>query len=303
MTENQPEAPGRTELEHRIGQATEEAESMAMEGGIARACALRFLAALEVPEAEWPSARDATRSPESAREVPGVESPAPASLEGVTAILAALEGGEGEAPPLSREELGRLVREVWVACAREHPDPKPSWLAGWDELDEWDRETDRRIGKVVANHAAAVTAVAMHGLHVTAVAEAVSAERERIAAVRPVTAAVLRSQVRAAVHSWAETDMNADPADAVMGVAGPWAEQVAGHAVALAHAALDRATERMRAAEGKLANLRSLAEGCRELASNGRDLDANCTASAAYRAVAGDILAIIGTGEENHARD
>jgi len=65
----------------------------------------------------------------------------------------------------------------------------------------------------------------------------------------------------------------------------------------IVHAALERATERMRAAEGKLANLRSLAEGCRELASNGRDLDANCTASAACRAVAGDMLAIIGTGE------
>ena len=65
----------------------------------------------------------------------------------------------------------------------------------------------------------------------------------------------------------------------------------------MTYAALERATERMRAAEGKLANLRSLAEGCRELASNGRDLDANCTASAAYRAVAGDMLAIIGTGE------
>ena len=43
-----------TELEHRIGQATEEAESMAMEGGAVRECALRFLGALEVPVAEWP---------------------------------------------------------------------------------------------------------------------------------------------------------------------------------------------------------------------------------------------------------
>ena len=48
-----------TELEHRIGQATEEAESMALEGGVARACALRFLAALEVPVAEWPVAPEA----------------------------------------------------------------------------------------------------------------------------------------------------------------------------------------------------------------------------------------------------
>ena len=44
-----------TELEHRIGQATMMAESMALEGGVARACALRFLAALEVPVAEWPA--------------------------------------------------------------------------------------------------------------------------------------------------------------------------------------------------------------------------------------------------------
>ena len=48
-----------TELEHRIGQATMMAESMALEGGVARACALRFLAALEVPVAEWPVAPEA----------------------------------------------------------------------------------------------------------------------------------------------------------------------------------------------------------------------------------------------------
>jgi len=65
------------------------------------------------------------------------------------------------------------------------------------------------------------------------------------------------------------------------------------------------AAERSRAqnAERKLAditaNLRLLAEGCRELASNGRDLDRNCTASAAYQDVASDILAIIGTGGEH----
>ncbi len=64
------------------------------------------------------------------------------------------------------------------------------------------------------------------------------------------------------------------------------------------------AAERSRAlnAERRLAditaNLRLLAEGCRELASNGRDLDRNCTASAAYQDVASDILAIIGTEGE-----
>ena len=48
-----------TELEHRIGQATMMAESIALEGGVRRECALRFLAALEVPVAEWPAPPDA----------------------------------------------------------------------------------------------------------------------------------------------------------------------------------------------------------------------------------------------------
>jgi len=49
-----------------------------------------------------------------------------------------------------REQLGRLVRETWVAWAGEQPDPKPSWLAGWDELDDGQREADMRIGEAVA---------------------------------------------------------------------------------------------------------------------------------------------------------
>ena len=49
-----------------------------------------------------------------------------------------------------REALGRLVRQVWMDWAREQPDPKPSWLAGWDELDDGQREVDMRIGEAVA---------------------------------------------------------------------------------------------------------------------------------------------------------
>ena len=60
-----------------------------------------------------------------------------------------------------REMLGRLVRHAWVRWAQEQPDPKPSWLVPWAELDEGQREVDRRIGEAVA-------------------AEAVAAERARI---------------------------------------------------------------------------------------------------------------------------
>ena len=158
------------ELEHRIGQATMMAESIALEGGVRRECALRFLGALEVPVAEWPVA------PEAA-----------------------------------------------VADAEAPGDPDPS------------ADPSRALAR---SHEGA---------------------RQRAGTPEPVPG----------------TD-------------------------GMAYAALDRATERMRAAEGKLAemtaDLRALAEGCADLASNGRDLDRNCTASSAYRDVASDITAIIGTG-------
>lgn len=50
----------------------------------------------------------------------------------------------------NREELGRLVREVWIEWAREQPNPKPSWLVPWEDLSEPDREVDRRIGERLA---------------------------------------------------------------------------------------------------------------------------------------------------------
>jgi hypothetical protein len=49
-----------------------------------------------------------------------------------------------------RETLGRIVRAIWVTWALEQPDPKPSWLVGWDDLDEGQREVDCRIGEAVA---------------------------------------------------------------------------------------------------------------------------------------------------------
>jgi hypothetical protein len=52
-----------------------------------------------------------------------------------------------------REQLGRLVRETWVAWvawAREQADPGARWLTGWDDLDEGQREAGMRIGEAVA---------------------------------------------------------------------------------------------------------------------------------------------------------
>ncbi len=47
------------------------------------------------------------------------------------------------------ESLGRRVREVWIAWATEQANPKPSWLVPWDELDELQKEVDRRIGLAI----------------------------------------------------------------------------------------------------------------------------------------------------------
>lgn len=50
-----------------------------------------------------------------------------------------------------REYFGRLVRQIWVAAVIELvPDPKPSWLTTWAELDdEFQREVDMRIGEAL----------------------------------------------------------------------------------------------------------------------------------------------------------
>ena len=44
-----------------------------------------------------------------------------------------------------REAAGRQVRLAWIAWARTQPDPKPSWLTPWEQLDEPDKEADRLI--------------------------------------------------------------------------------------------------------------------------------------------------------------
>lgn len=51
---------------------------------------------------------------------------------------------------IERDDLGRAVREAWVAWACEQPVVKPSWLVPYDDLPEADKEADRRIGEAVA---------------------------------------------------------------------------------------------------------------------------------------------------------
>jgi hypothetical protein len=64
--------------------------------------------------------------------------------------IARIRAGVTSSPRTNRELLGRAVREEWVAWAKEQPDPKPSWLVPWEELDEPNKEVDRRIGERIA---------------------------------------------------------------------------------------------------------------------------------------------------------
>lgn len=52
---------------------------------------------------------------------------------------------------IDREYLGCLVRKIWVEFAKEQQErtgiaAKPSNLLGWNDLDEDNKEVDRRIG-------------------------------------------------------------------------------------------------------------------------------------------------------------
>jgi hypothetical protein len=43
-------------------------------------------------------------------------------------------------------QKGRFVATCWIGQIFKHfPDPKPSYVADWDELPQWQRETDADI--------------------------------------------------------------------------------------------------------------------------------------------------------------
>src|SRR4029077_19467277 len=52
-----------------------------------------------------------------------------------------------------REELGRLVREKWVECARTKENTPAHHLDPYDAISPWDQWVDNEIGKYVAQYA------------------------------------------------------------------------------------------------------------------------------------------------------
>jgi hypothetical protein len=57
-----------------------------------------------------------------------------------------VEFSAGNTAKLSREQRGRFVALCWIAQIHKHiPSPKPGYVADWDALPEWQRETDADI--------------------------------------------------------------------------------------------------------------------------------------------------------------
>lgn len=48
---------------------------------------------------------------------------------------------------VTREELGRKVREQWITWAQGQPWPKHTWLIPYDDLSPEDQEADMQIGE------------------------------------------------------------------------------------------------------------------------------------------------------------
>lgn len=53
---------------------------------------------------------------------------------------------------MTAEDLGKIVRETWVNyCIETGKTDKPDHIAHWEQLNDWGREVDRRIGLAIAN--------------------------------------------------------------------------------------------------------------------------------------------------------
>jgi hypothetical protein len=58
-------------------------------------------------------------------------------------VRAFVDTTEGATSKLKREQKGRFVALCWIGQIYKHfPEPKPSYVADWDDLPLWQKETD-----------------------------------------------------------------------------------------------------------------------------------------------------------------
>lgn len=73
-------------------------------------------------------------------------------------VQAFIEISAGSTAKLSREQRGRFVALCWIAQIHKHiAEPKPSYVADWDDLPEWQQETDCDIFDHIEQTAAAAS--------------------------------------------------------------------------------------------------------------------------------------------------
>jgi hypothetical protein len=61
-------------------------------------------------------------------------------------VAAFLTTTAGAATKLTRDQKGQFVALCWIGQIYKHfPDPKPSYVAAWSELPEWQQLTDIEI--------------------------------------------------------------------------------------------------------------------------------------------------------------
>ncbi|GAA0974598.1 hypothetical protein GCM10009555_031080 [Acrocarpospora macrocephala] len=74
----------------------------------------------------------------------GWERQAAAAVYGQVRDFITVSGGT--TTKLTRAQKGRFVALCWIAQIYKHiDDPKPSYVADWDDLPEWQKETDADI--------------------------------------------------------------------------------------------------------------------------------------------------------------
>ncbi|WP_130800312.1 hypothetical protein [Streptomyces otsuchiensis] len=61
-----------------------------------------------------------------------------------------IQVSDGNTSKLTREQKGRFVAVCWIAQIHKHIEsPKPAYVADWDHLPEWQRETDADIFEAI----------------------------------------------------------------------------------------------------------------------------------------------------------
>ncbi|MGH3345319.1 MAG: hypothetical protein ACRDPK_21125 [Carbonactinosporaceae bacterium] len=61
-------------------------------------------------------------------------------------VRAFIEATNRQTSKLSRSQKGRFVALCWIGQIFKHfPDPKPAYIADWDELPQWQQATDADI--------------------------------------------------------------------------------------------------------------------------------------------------------------